>query len=160
MSPSLAERVDSGDFLAENERVDVVCSLVGIYTLEIRHVPHRRVLRQDPVRPEEAPGLTRDIRGHVHVVPFGQGDLLEISLIKLAPPNPDYSQLERELSLMCGQVTFLENRLLLRSGTILDKLPEITSVLKAHQLDINEIQFRGTSLEDVFIHLTGRGLRA
>ncbi|MCF6237943.1 MAG: ABC transporter ATP-binding protein [Candidatus Marinimicrobia bacterium] len=90
---------------------------------------------------------------------IGEGDLLEISLLDQVEKNWDTQQLKQDLESICKQVTFLDSRLQVRSTGILEKIPGITAILKQHQLRINEIQLRKNTLEDVFIHLTGRGLR-
>ncbi len=90
---------------------------------------------------------------------IGEGDLLEISLLDQVEKNWDTQQLKQDLESICKQVTFLDSRLQVRSTGILERIPGITAILKQHQLRINEIQLRKNTLEDVFIHLTGRGLR-
>ncbi len=90
---------------------------------------------------------------------IGEGDLLEISFKSEIEPGQDHLQLVTMLETTCDQVTILTGRLLLRAKGILEKIPEITAILKQQQLTINEIQLRKNTLEDVFINLTGRGLR-
>src|SRR4029077_3711310 len=70
------EGVDPRNGLPKNERVDVVGTFVSVHTLQIRHVAHRRVLRQNAVRTEKAPCLARDISRHAYVVALCQGHLL------------------------------------------------------------------------------------
>ncbi len=90
---------------------------------------------------------------------IGKGDLLEISL-KHPPEMVEITeQLKKELGSICKQIIFLDNRLQIRSNGILEKISEITAILKRHQFKIGEIQLRKNTLEDVFINLTGRGLR-
>lgn len=90
---------------------------------------------------------------------IGEGDLLEVAVRHLPEKSGDRQLLKKELKTVCMQVTILDTRLQLRSKGILDKIPEITTILKRHQIVIEEIQLRKNTLEDVFIHLTGRGLR-
>src|SRR6266550_4912979 len=70
------EGVDPRNSLPKNERVDVVRTFVGVHTLQIRHVAHRRVLGQNAVRTEKTARLARDISRRAHVVAFGERDLL------------------------------------------------------------------------------------
>src|SRR5204863_9897563 len=70
------DRADARHRLPDDQSMDVVSALVRINTLEIRHVPHRRVLGQNPIGAKEAPGLARDIRRRAHVVALGKRDLL------------------------------------------------------------------------------------
>lgn len=89
----------------------------------------------------------------------GDGDLLEISFQAGSRKDQAAAQAQEELEKITKQVTLLDDRFQLRSDNILEKIPEITTVLERYQLKINEIQLRKTTLEDVFINLTGRGLR-
>src|SRR5687768_4925571 len=63
-----AVRGDAGDGFAEDQRVDVVRSLVGLDRLEVAHVAHHRVLAGDAVGPEDIPSLTGDVEGDFAVV--------------------------------------------------------------------------------------------
>ncbi|MEA3287232.1 MAG: ABC transporter ATP-binding protein [Candidatus Marinimicrobia bacterium] len=90
---------------------------------------------------------------------IGEGDMLEISLVAPIKESTKIQQLKGELDLISKQVTFLNGKLQIRSKGILEKLSEITTILKQNHLAIDEIQHRKNTLEDVFIHLTGRGLR-
>jgi len=90
---------------------------------------------------------------------MGVGDLLEISLINQPPNDKAIQQIRDTLSTICETVTFLQDRLQIRSKDVLETIPNITTILKQYQLEISEIQLRKNTLEDVFIQLTGRGLR-
>src|SRR5882762_1072713 len=72
----LVEGAQAGDFLAQNQGVDVVRPLVGVHRFEVCEVPHRLVLGQDTVRAEQAPCLPGDIGGYAHVIALGERDLL------------------------------------------------------------------------------------
>lgn len=90
----------------------------------------------------------------------GDGDLLEIELHKLM--DTDKTRLLELVKTRCGAeclIQLAENRLQLRSKKILNKVSEITRLLEEQQLEIGSMQLRKSTLEDVFIHLTGRGLR-
>ena len=66
--------------------MDIVRSLVRVDALEIRHVPHRRVLGQNAIGAEEAAGFARDIGGNVAVVPLRERDLLRRELSGILEP--------------------------------------------------------------------------
>ena len=77
---------------------------------------------------------------------IGEGDLLEISLIKQVEKDSNTQQLKSELELICQQVTFLDDKLQIRSKGILAKTSQITAILKQHRLVVNEIQLRKNTL--------------
>jgi ABC-2 type transport system ATP-binding protein len=82
----------------------------------------------------------------------GSGDKLEIAL---TGNPPDLVPLKK----IVPDTTLLDTLLVLRSGTIINKIPAILDALAAQDARINGMQLRETSLEDVFIALTGRRLR-
>ena len=53
----------------------------------------------------------------------------------------------------------VQDKLVIASFEHLEKLSTLTDLAKQYGLDIKDIQLRKTTLEDVFIHLTGRALR-
>ena len=63
------------------------------------------------------------------------------------------------LALASNVITVVQNKLIIRSFQHLEKLLELTALASKHGLKIQDIQLRKTTLEDVFIHLTGRALR-
>src|SRR5688572_12621207 len=52
---SATERVQSGDRLAEDERMDVVGAFVGVDALQIGEMPHRLVLGENAVGTQQPP---------------------------------------------------------------------------------------------------------
>ena len=42
---------------------------------------------------------------------------------------------------------------------LVPKIPEVYAILGSEGLQVSKMQMRENTLEDVFIHLTGRGLR-
>ena len=48
---------------------------------------------------------------------------------------------------------------LIKHSNIIEQLPEIKNLAETNGLAISEIKLRENTLEDVFIHLTGRNLR-
>jgi hypothetical protein len=49
--------------------------------------------------------------------------------------------------------------IIIKSIHLIDKIHGITSLIKEAGLTVKEIKLRENTLEDVFIHLTGRMLR-
>jgi ABC-2 type transport system ATP-binding protein len=87
---------------------------------------------------------------------IGEGDILELELgedrigkIDLVTKN-----LEGDYDIKRSA-----NSLIIKSGHLIDKIPEITSKIKQNGITIKEIKLRENTLEDVFIYLTGRKLR-
>src|SRR5258705_4439320 len=72
----LVEGAQTGDFLSQDQRMDVVRPLVGVHRFEICEMPHRLILGQDAVRAQQASCFTRDIGRHAHVIALGERDLL------------------------------------------------------------------------------------
>ncbi len=95
---------------------------------------------------------------------LGTGDCLECRFDSLQEKNSDQAtqfikDLSSSLGLLAENITMDKDRLLIRSFRHLEKLSEITDLVHKYDLKIGEIQLRKTTLEDVFIHLTGRALR-
>jgi hypothetical protein len=53
----------------------------------------------------------------------------------------------------------INNTMTVRSVDVIKLIPEITGLLKENGIAYSNISLRGNTLEDVFIHLTGRRLR-
>jgi ABC-2 type transport system ATP-binding protein len=87
---------------------------------------------------------------------IGEGDVLEIEITEDTVCKTD-----KILSEMRNEYNVIQsgNSLIIKSVHIIDKIPSITSSLKDAGLIIKEIKLRENTLEDVFIHLTGRMLR-
>ncbi|MCF7807088.1 MAG: ABC transporter ATP-binding protein [Candidatus Marinimicrobia bacterium] len=92
------------------------------------------------------------------IASVGDGDRLEISI----PPATDPDSINKLLLALepnSESVTTANDRLLIRSNRAVDLIPEVVAKLTEFGIDHGEVQLRKNSLEDVFIHLTGRGLR-
>ena len=50
-------------------------------------------------------------------------------------------------------------RVVLRIMDAMKRLPELFTFVDDHGSEIRDVRYRGNTLEDVFISLTGRGLR-
>ncbi|MHA2364423.1 MAG: ABC transporter ATP-binding protein [Candidatus Hodarchaeales archaeon] len=88
---------------------------------------------------------------------IGEGDLVEISLndeeeLKLV----EQSLKEFQNSL---DIKIISNQLHIRSKDIISNLNKILAIIEELQIEVKNINIRRTSLEDVFIDLTGRKLR-
>jgi len=88
----------------------------------------------------------------------GEGDLLEIT-IENELDDKQIEKLTDALSSTGKGVSFFGNSLKVRAKDILERMSEITTILDQQQVMHSSMQLRKTSLEDVFIHLTGRALR-
>jgi ABC-type multidrug transport system ATPase subunit len=60
---------------------------------------------------------------------------------------------------ICDQVNVSGTTLILKSRNLIESVSEITGRIKEQGFKINEMTMRENTLEDVFIHLTGRTLR-
>jgi ABC-2 type transport system ATP-binding protein len=56
-------------------------------------------------------------------------------------------------------ISVMQHQMIIRPFQYLEKLATITGLATEHGLEMKDIQLRKTTLEDVFIHLTGRALR-
>jgi ABC-2 type transport system ATP-binding protein len=88
---------------------------------------------------------------------LGEGDLIEVELAEDARTAllPHIIGLEREGI----KATIRGKTLTLVTAGAAGILPEIMQVIKAHGLRMENLRVRQKTLEDVFIRLTGRGLR-
>jgi ABC-2 type transport system ATP-binding protein len=88
---------------------------------------------------------------------LGQGDLFEIRIAE--DPNRELLPQLSAVKEMTGQFTIRDNTVSLVSETAADVLPLILQRIKEKGLHLEDLRIRKTTLEDVFIRLTGRGLR-
>jgi ABC-2 type transport system ATP-binding protein len=88
----------------------------------------------------------------------GEGDVLEIAL---HGDEASQRQALGALSDLDGQatVTATDSTLHVRARNAVSLLPRIVDTLKAAAVPFGEVRLRQNTLEDVFIHLTGRRLR-
>jgi ABC-2 type transport system ATP-binding protein len=88
---------------------------------------------------------------------IGEGDILEVVFDK-----GDDSSINRYANALIDKslsVTRGPGFLLIKHPEIIGHLPEVKMLADSMDLTIAEIKLRENSLEDVFIHLTGRNLR-
>jgi ABC-2 type transport system ATP-binding protein len=87
---------------------------------------------------------------------IGEGDVLEIEITENTVTKID--NLISDLKLRYNVIQS-GNSLIIKAVHLIDKIPGITSSVKEAGLTVKEIKLRENTLEDVFIHLTGRMLR-
>jgi ABC-2 type transport system ATP-binding protein len=87
----------------------------------------------------------------------GEGDILELVL---------ENSTENSLNQFAGDITLLSMKtkintesVLIKHSNIIEQLPSIKKMAEKNGLIISEMKLRENTLEDVFIHLTGRNLR-
>lgn len=88
---------------------------------------------------------------------IGEGDLLEIVLQKT-----DINRIDAviaDLTQRFDRVDYHDFTLFINSKNLIEFIAEITNEIKTHDLEIMKMTIRENTLEDVFIHLTGRKLR-
>lgn len=88
---------------------------------------------------------------------LGQGDILEINVV--GATNHKIEEVKVELQQISKNLSFDNNILSIVSPDILDRIQNIKGILQKRQIGIEDIRLRKRTLEDVFINLTGRGLR-
>ena len=89
---------------------------------------------------------------------IGEGDILEL---KVHPVDPlDMGRAEHRLKEMGNHVVLEGDTFLIRAMNLVPRIHEIYQVLDHERISIREMKVRENTLEDVFIHLTGRSLRA
>lgn len=88
---------------------------------------------------------------------IGEGDILEMIF-----ENPDDGAMNRfidSISMFSEGLKRGSDYILVRYPNIIEHIPEIRSKADACNLLVSELKLRENTLEDVFIHLTGRNLR-
>lgn len=89
---------------------------------------------------------------------IGEGDILELHLRSSDPLGLD--RVEKYLKAMGFAVSSMEDRFVIRARNLVSKIHEIYQVLEREKVQIGEMKIRQNTLEDVFIHLTGKSLRS
>ncbi|MBN2215447.1 MAG: ABC transporter ATP-binding protein [Bacteroidales bacterium] len=87
---------------------------------------------------------------------MGEGDILEIEL--LLPGDTD-EKARGVLQTFSPDIKIMNNTIIVRSVNAVNLIPEICKLLEENNIAYGNIRLRGNTLEDVFIHLTGRRLR-
>ncbi len=89
---------------------------------------------------------------------IGAGDILEMTLFTSQAAGLDRT--EARLNAMGYAVTRWEDRFLIRARNLVSRIQEIYQVLEKEEVRVREMKIRQNTLEDVFIHLTGKSLRS
>jgi ABC-2 type transport system ATP-binding protein len=87
----------------------------------------------------------------------GEGDILEIVVEKTN--ESAINQFVKNIELLSMNVRIVADSVLIKHSNILEQLHLIKNLAETNGLKISEIKLRENTLEDVFIHLTGRNLR-
>ena len=87
---------------------------------------------------------------------IGEGDILEIEISDITGSKTDSLILTLKKDY---NVIQRDNYLIIKALHLVDKIHSITLLIKEAGLAVKEIKLRENTLEDVFIHLTGRMLR-
>jgi len=90
---------------------------------------------------------------------LGSGDCLECGFEKNLEEPAFLAALRQTFQIPEQALKVTGDKLLIPSFQHLENLAALTELASSHGLEIMDIQVRKTTLEDVFIHLTGRGLR-
>ncbi len=87
----------------------------------------------------------------------GEGDILE--LVTENGTESSMNKFAENVKLLSMNVRINADSALIKHSNIIEKLPAIKNLAEKNGLTISEIKLRENTLEDVFIHLTGRNLR-
>lgn len=87
----------------------------------------------------------------------GEGDILELVIEK--SNESAIKQFSENMALLSMNVKVNAESVLIKHSNIIEQLPVIKDLAETNGLRISEIKLRENTLEDVFIHLTGRNLR-
>jgi len=88
---------------------------------------------------------------------IGEGDILEMNLH--CKESSGLDRAEVNLKALDYAVNRIEDRFVIRARNLVSRIHEIYQVLEKEKVHIREMKIRQNTLEDVFIHLTGKGLR-
>jgi ABC-2 type transport system ATP-binding protein len=86
---------------------------------------------------------------------IGEGDILELVIHGDTGSGEVFGNLEKEGFTILAR----EPELIIKAMDLVPRIPRVYAILEYHGLTISQMQMRENTLEDVFIHLTGRGLR-
>lgn len=88
---------------------------------------------------------------------IGDGDLLELTIVGERGTNR--ARAEEKLLGEGFNIIGRDPRLIIKEMDLVPKIPKVYAILESEGLQVSHMQMRENTLEDVFIHLTGRGLR-
>jgi len=87
----------------------------------------------------------------------GKGDILELVLQK--GDLSSINQFAKDVDSLSMNIKITDDSVLIKHSNIIEHLSTIKILAETNGLKISEIKLRENTLEDVFIHLTGRNLR-
>jgi len=87
----------------------------------------------------------------------GEGDVME--LVTENSAENIRTAFTEHIATIAPDITMNENSIFIKHANMIEQLPAIKKMAEISGLVITEIKLRENSLEDVFIHLTGRNLR-
>lgn len=88
---------------------------------------------------------------------IGEGDVLELTL-----QSNDHSAVERVTAMLREKELMVNStgeKMFIRARGLIVQIHNIYRILESENIRVSEMNMRQNTLEDVFIHLTGRGLR-
>ena len=88
---------------------------------------------------------------------IGEDDLLELTV--QGEREPGLRRAEEKLIKEGFSIVGLEPQLIIKAMDLVPKIPKVYAILESEGLTVSQMHMRENTLEDVFIHLTGRGLR-
>jgi ABC-2 type transport system ATP-binding protein len=88
---------------------------------------------------------------------IGEGDVLELGIQVSRDKSTDL--VEDKLRKNKFDLMVSEGRWIIKAMDLVPKIPEIYKILDREGIQVSSMNMRENTLEDVFIHLTGRGLR-
>jgi ABC-2 type transport system ATP-binding protein len=88
---------------------------------------------------------------------IGEGDVMEMRLFSRNPFG--LSRAEKNLKAAGYDVKREDDRFNIRSMDLVPRIHEIYQLLEGESISVQEMKVRENTLEDVFIHLTGKSLR-
>ncbi|MCF8240104.1 MAG: ABC transporter ATP-binding protein [Melioribacteraceae bacterium] len=87
---------------------------------------------------------------------IGEGDTLQVTLDRT---DFNHDEIKSKLKSVSQKIIIKENVIRINAQNLVVKISEITRLFESIGLKISSITLRENTLEDVFIHLTGRNLR-
>lgn len=87
---------------------------------------------------------------------MGEGDILEIELLV---SDDMKEKVQAVLQPVSPGLKMMNHTVIVRSADAVNMIPKICAILQENDIAYGNIRLRGNTLEDVFIHLTGRRLR-
>jgi ABC-2 type transport system ATP-binding protein len=87
----------------------------------------------------------------------GEGDVLELAFEENADLEKAAKDFRKREDVISSNVA--GGRVVIRIKDAMSHLPELFQFVQDHGSKVRDVRYRGNTLEDVFINLTGRGLR-